>query len=288
MHYKDYKGILNQYGMNLFRGCLHGCIYCDSRSDCYQMNHDFLDVEIKGNAPMLLELALKKKRKKMMIGTGAMSDPFMNHPSTLKITRKCFDIIYQYGFGLTFQTKSNIFLKDIDLLQKINDKTKCVVQMTLTNYNDYLSKLIEPNVCTTTERILALNTLKEKGIPTIVWLSPLLPYINDDLDNLKAILNACYEAKVLGIIWFGAGMTLRKGNREYFYKQLDKHFPGLKDKYIKNYGNSYEVISPNHNLLNNYFHQFCTENHIMHNNKQIFAYLNKFEEKKKFEQMQLF
>ncbi|MCF7923651.1 MAG: radical SAM protein [Candidatus Izimaplasma sp.] len=288
MHYKNYKGILNKYGMNLFRGCLHGCIYCDSRSDCYQMDHDFFDVEIKQNAPILLEDSLKRKRKKGMIGTGAMSDPYMNHPFTLDITRKCFEIISKYNFGLTFQTKSTLFLRDLSLLKEINKKTKVVVQMTLTTFDDDLSKVVEPNVETTRERLIALKRLKEEGIPSVVWLSPLLPYINDDLANLKAILNGCYEASVKGIIWFGAGLTLRKGNREYYYRELDKHFPGLKEKYIKKYGLNYEVMSPNHNFLNKYFHNFCSEKLIMHNNKQIFAYLNEFEEKKPFEQMQLF
>ncbi|MFW5889122.1 MAG: radical SAM protein [Bacillota bacterium] len=288
MHFKDYKGILNKNGINLFRGCLHGCIYCDSRSDCYQMNHDFFDVEVKRNAPDLLAASLKKKRKKIMIGTGAMSDPYINHPATLAITRKCFEIIAEYGFGLTFQTKSTLFLKDLALLKSINKSTKCVVQMTLTIYDEKLSKIIEPNVATTKARITALKTLKKYHIPSVVWLSPILPFINDDLANLKAILTACYEADVKGIIWFGGGMTLRNGNREYYYQQLDKFFPGLKEKYIKKYGLNYEIISSNHAILNNYFHQFCGDKKIMHNNQQIFTYLNKFEDKKSFKQMQLF
>lgn len=286
MHYKKVKGILSAHnGMNLYRGCSHGCIYCDSRSLCYHIDHEFEDIEVKENALELLEDALKRKRKKCMIGTGAMTDPYIPLELKLEYTRKSLELIEKYGFGVTIHTKSDIVLRDLDLLKKINDKTKCVVQMTLTTYDEELCKKLEPNVCTTKARFEALKKFRDAGIPTVVWFSPILPFINDTEENLRGILNYCVEAKVYGIICFGIGVTLRDGDREYFYKNLDKHFPGLKEKYIKDYGLSYEVTSPDNSRLMKIFHQVCEENGIVHDNGKIFEYLNAFEEKKQWVQM---
>lgn len=203
MHFVNAKGILSaKNGMNIYRGCTHGCIYCDSRSTSYGMTHDFEDIEVKQNAPELLEIALRSKRKKCMIGTGAMCDPYMHCEEELKLTRKCLDIIDRYGFGATIHTKSNRVLRDLDLLKSINKESKCVVQMTLTTYDEQLCKKIEPNVSTTKERVETLKILRDNGIPTIVWLSPILPFINDTRENIEGILNYCIEAKVRGIICF--------------------------------------------------------------------------------------
>ena len=289
MHFTKVKGILSpKNGMNLYRGCTHGCIYCDSRSTCYQMNHKFEDIEVKENAIELLEDALKRKRKKCMIGMGSMTDPYIPEELKLKHTRKALEVASKYGFGITLITKSNRVLRDLDLLKEINQKTKCVVQMTLTTYDEELCKKIEPNVSTTKERFEALLTLRDAGIPTVVWLTPLLPYINDIEENLLGILNYCKEAKVYGIICFGIGVTLRDGNREYFYAQLDKKFPNLKEQYIKEYGNSYIINSKNNTKLMKIFHEFCEENKIEHNPDKIFGYLNEFEDKTKFEQLSFF
>ena len=289
MHFTKVKGILSpKNGMNLYRGCTHGCIYCDSRSTCYQMNHKFEDIEVKENAIELLEDALKRKRKKCMIGMGSMTDPYIPEELKLKHTRKALEVASKYGFGITLITKSNRVLRDLDLLKEINQKTKCVVQMTLTTYDEELCKKIEPNVSTTKERFEALLTLRDAGIPTVVWLTPLLPYINDTEENLLGILNYCKEAKVYGIICFGIGVTLRDGNREYFYTQLDKKFPNLKEQYIKEYGNSYIINSKNNTKLMKIFHEFCEENKIEHNPDKIFNYLNEFEYKTAFEQLSFF
>ena len=289
MHFTKVKGILSpKNGMNLYRGCTHGCIYCDSRSACYQMNHKFEDIEVKENAIELLEDALKRKRKKCMIGMGAMTDPYIPEEINLKHTRKALEVVSKYGFGITLITKSNRVLRDLDLLKEINEKTKCVVQMTLTTYDEELCKKIEPNVSTTKERFEALLKLRDAGIHTVVWLTPLLPYINDTEENLLGILNYCKEAKVYGIICFGIGVTLRDGNREYLYAQLDKKFPGIKDQYIKEYGNSYIINSKNNAKLMKIFHEFCEENKIEHNPDKIFGYLNEFEDKTKFEQLSFF
>ena len=241
MHFVDAKGILTanggSNGMNIYRGCSHGCIYCDSRSACYQFTHPFEDIEVKRNAPELLEKALKSKRKKCMIGTGAMSDPYMHCEEQLQLTRKCLEIIKKYGFGVAIQTKSDRILRDIDLLDEINKEAKCVVQMTLTTYDDDLCRIVEPNVCNTKRRIAVLEEMQKRGIPTIVWLTPILPFINDTEENITAILNECARVGVKGIIDFGMGLTLREGDREYYYAALDKHFPGLKEKYIREFGN---------------------------------------------------
>ncbi|WP_160684050.1 radical SAM protein [Clostridium sp. C2-6-12] len=266
-------------GMNIYRGCTHGCIYCDARSLCYGMDHMFEDIEIKANVLQLLEDALKRKRKKCMIGTGAMSDPYIHLDEKLQNTRKCLEIIDKYGFGLAIQTKSNRILRDLDLLKSINNKAKCVVQMTLTTYDEELCKIIEPNVSTTKERFEVLKIMRDNKIPTVVWLSPILPYINDTEDNIRGILNYCIEAKVKGIIVFAIGLTLRNGNREYYYKNLDMHFKGLKDKYIRQYGNSYEILSKNHEKLIKIIRETCHKNNIICDVGEVFNYMRTFEEK---------
>ena len=288
MHYVKAKSILSsQNGMSLYRGCSHGCIYCDSRSACYRIKHDFEDIEVKENAPELLEDALRRKRKRCMIGTGSMSDPYIPLEASLEYTRKALLIIEKYGFGAALQTKSDRVLRDLDILKRISGKAKAVVQMTLTTADETLCKIIEPNVCTTKDRFNALKILRDNGIPTVVWLCPILPYINDTRENIKAILSMCVEARVRGVICFGMGLTLRDGSREYFYRQLDRHFPGLKERYICEFGNRYEVPSPRSSELMKLFHSTCEGNGIMHNNDEIFAYLRHFEEKSPFQQLSL-
>lgn len=288
MHYTKVKGILSQNnGMNLYRGCTHGCIYCDSRSNCYQMNHEFEDIEVKENAIELLENTLRRKRKRCMIGTGSMSDPYMPLEAQLEYTRKALLLIEKYGFGATLITKSDRVLRDLDILKRINQKTKAVVQMTLTTADEALCKLVEPNVSTTKQRFESLKILRDNNIPTVVWLCPVLPYINDTEDNIRRILDMCVAAKVRGIICFGMGLTLREGNREYFYRQLDKSFPGLKERYIREYGNQYVINSPKSAELMRLFHRTCEQNGIMHDNDLIFEYLSQFEEKNAPQQLSL-
>ena len=289
MHFVHAKGILSaKNGMNLYRGCSHGCIYCDSRSKCYHMEHDFEDIEVKANAIELLENALKRKRVKCMLGTGSMTDPYIPLESKIGNVRKALALADQYGFGFTLITKSDRVLRDLDLLKAINDKTKCVVQMTLTTYDEDLCRKIEPNVSTTKERFEALKKLHEADIPTVVWLCPILPFINDTEENIRGILEYCIEAKVYGVICFGMGLTLREGNREYFYNQLDRLFPHMKERYMRLYGTQYQVNSPKNNALMKVFHQICEGNGIVHDNAEIFAYLSGFEEKDGPIQLNLF
>ena len=283
MHFVDAKGILTggkgRYGMNIYRGCSHGCIYCDSRSRCYQFTHAFEDIEVKRNAPELLERALRSKRNKCMIGTGSMCDPYMPCEKELRLTRQCLEIICRYGFGAAVQTKSDRILRDIDLLEEINRKAKCVVQVTLTTWDDQLCGILEPNVCNTRRRVEVLEEMRKRGIPTVVWLTPILPFINDTEENVRALLEACAQVQVKGIICFDMGLTLREGDREYYYAALDRHFPGLKEKYIRTYGNAYELPSPDSAKLMNLFRSFCREHGILYRPDDCFSYMQEFPEK---------
>lgn len=289
MHFVKAKGILSSSnGINLYRGCLHGCIYCDSRSRCYQMDHVFEDIEVKENAPQLLEQALRSRRKPCMIGTGSMTDPYIPIEEELGLTRRCLELIEKYGFGAIVLTKSDRVLRDLDILRRINDRTKAVVQMTLTTYDESLCRILEPNVSTTRARFEALLRFRDAGIPTVVWLDPILPFLNDTRENLEGILDYCIRARVKGIICFSMGLTLREGSREYFYSRLDRHFPGLKERYIRTYGSRYEVNSPRNAELMALLHETCERHGIMHDNDQVFRYLYTFEQKDTGNQMSFF
>ena len=242
MHYVKAKGIFtSDYGINLYRGCTHGCIYCDSRSEIYGMNHKFEDIQVKENAVELLKKELVK-RKPSMIGTGAMTDPYIP-------------------------------------LEKINEKTKAVVQVTITTADDELCKMIEPNVCPTSRRVEVLEKLKERNIPTVVWFCPILPYINDTEENVNRIMDCCIDADVRGVLNMGMGLSLRKGNREYFYRKLDEKFPGIKEKYIEEFGDSYFIHSSDNRKLRGILRKRCDEHGIMHNQDEIFSYIHEFPEK---------
>ena len=290
MHFVEAKGILTgktgSFGMNLYRGCTHGCVYCDSRSLCYQFTHPFEDVEVKQNAPELLEKALRAKRRPCMIGTGSMSDPYQPCEERLQLTRRCLEIIRRYGFGATLLTKSDRILRDADLLEEIHRETRCVVQMTLTVWDEELSRILEPGVCTTRRRVEVLREMQRRGIPTVVWLCPVLPYLTDTEENLRPILEACAETGVRGIVSFGMGMTLRDGSREYYYAALDRHFPGLKERYIRRYGSAYEVPSPRSGALTAYFRDFCAAHGILSAPEDCFAFLEEFPER--YAQMSMF
>ena len=290
MHFVDAKGILTgsggHYGMNIYRGCSHGCIYCDSRSTCYQFTHPFEDIEVKQNAPELLENALRSKRRKGMIGTGSMSDPYMHCEESLGLTRKCLEVILRNGFGVAVQTKSDRILRDIDLLDEINRTAKCVVQITLTTYDDDLCRILEPNVCNTKRRIEVLERMRERGIPTVVWMTPILPFINDTEENITVILKECARVGVKGVIDFGMGLTLRDGDREYYYAALDRHFPGLKEEYIRTYGNAYELPSPHAKGLKKVFNSFCRDNGIISDPDECFRYM--YELPDRYEQISMF
>lgn len=282
MHFVEAKGILtgtgDYCGMNIYRGCTHGCIYCDSRSRCYRFDHPFEDVAVKRNAPALLEQALRAKKRRCVIGTGSMSDPYMPCEASLGLTRSCLEIIHRYGFGASVQTKSDLVLRDIDLLEAIHRSAKCVVQMTLTTYDDGLCRILEPGVCNTKRRIEVLAALRERGIPTVVWLTPILPYLNDTEENVLAILEECARVGVRGVIDFGMGMTLRDGDREYYYAALDRHFPGLKERYIREYENAYQLPSPRAGALRALFLKFCRAHGLLASPEACFRFIGELPE----------
>lgn len=280
MHYCKIKGILSaSNGMNLYRGCQHGCIYCDARSKCYGINHLFEDIEIKENSLELLEEALKKKKHSVVVSTGAMSDPYIPLEKELLYTRRALEIIAKYNCGLNIQTKSSLILRDLDLLIEINKKNKCIVNITMTTYDEELCCKLEPNVSTTKERFYVLEVLKKHQIPTIVWISPILPFINDTKENLLGLLEYCRKANVYGIVCFDLGLTLREGNREYFYRMLDRHFPGLKETYQKKYGLEYVLLSDNHQELMDLLRDFCAKYHIVCDQEFLFRYMHETEDK---------
>lgn len=289
MHFVKAKGILSSdNGMNLYRGCSHGCIYCDSRSACYQINHVFEDIAVKENALDLLEKVLKSRKKPCMIGTGSMTDPYIPLEEELRLTRGALEIIERHGFGVTVLTKSTRILRDLDILQRINEKNKAVVQMTLTTHDDALCRILEPNVSVTSERVEALKQFRDAGIPTVVWLCPILPFVNDTRENIEGILESCIDADVKGILCFNMGLTLREGNREYFYAQLDRSFPGLKEQYIRQFGNRYECNSPRNMELMRLYHKTCEKAGLMHDISEIFTYLHTFETKEIHSQLSFF
>ena len=279
MHDIEARAILSpKNGMNLYRGCQHGCIYCDSRSRCYHLDHRFEDVAVKANGIALLTAALKRKRRPCMIGTGSMSDPYTPVEEERQMTRRALEVIEKYGCGISILTKSDRILRDMDLLVRIHRRSKAVVQMTLTTIDDELCKLIEPNVCPTSRRIEVLKEFRRAGIPTVVWLCPILPWLNDTPENIRGIVEACAEAGVKGIVCFGMGLTLREGSREHYYTQLDRKFPGLKERTIRTYGSAYELRSAHDRELSELFHRLCAKYGIWHDNDRIFQWMSRLEE----------
>lgn len=236
-----------KYGINIYRGCSHGCIYCDSRSQCYG-KEDFEVLEVKENAIELLENELRKIRKKDILGVGSMSDPYLPRERKYRMTRKMMELAYNYNFPVHLITKSDIVIDDIELYKKINEKTFANITFTITTSEDELAKKIEPNVTLSSKRFQAMKKLSNEGIYTGVALMPILPFINDNESNIKQLVKMSYENGAKYII-ASFGVTLRDIQRYYFYEQLDKHFPGIKRKYMNTFGNSYGCSSPNNKKL---------------------------------------
>ena len=279
MHYADYKTVLLANNtMNIYRGCSHGCIYCDSRSVCYQINHPFEDIEVKRNADAILDDQLRRRRNKAMINSGSMCDPYIPLEAELRLTRRCLEVIARRGFGLSILSKSDRMLRDMDLFEDINRKQKCVVCVTLTTFDEALCKQLEPNVSTTAARVNVLMECKKRGIPTVVWMTPILPFINDTEENISGLLDYCVEAGVHGVLSFGMGLTLREGDREFFYRNLDCLFPGLKQRYIDAFGLRYECRSPDNDRLMALFNSRCRRHNILCDPHAVFRYLGELPE----------
>ena len=255
------------YNMNIYRGCNHGCIYCDSRSECYR-DDTFYKVKAKDKALNILEKDLRSKKTKGVIGTGSMSDPYNSYEKELELTRGALKLIDSYGFGVAIATKSPLVVRDIDLLQKINRHSPVIIKMTITTIDDDLSKIIEPNINKSSERFAALNTLAEQGIFCGILLLPVLPFITDTVDNIEGIVNKAAACSV-NFIYSGFGLTLRDRQRIYYYEKLDEYFPGLKEKYRHSFGNQYSCSSKNAKLLSQQLIINCEKNGILYKMKDI-------------------
>ena len=255
------------YNMNIYRGCPHGCIYCDSRSECYR-NTDFDRVKAKENALQIIRDELRRKVKTGVISTGSMSDPYNPLEEKHKLTRNALELINAYGFGVAIATKSALVSRDADILRDIKSHSPVIVKITITTADDALQKIIEPGVSSTTERFAALEALAGQGIYCGVLLMPVLPFINDSQENVIEILE---RAKTAGasFVYPAFGLTLRDGNREYFYKTLDRHFPGVKEAYIKKYGQRYSCPSPKAKKLWEQFVARCEQLGIIYDMKAI-------------------
>ena len=276
------------YNMNLYKGCCHGCIYCDSRSECYQIEN-FDEVCLKENAIEILEKELRSKRQKGVIGLGAMSDTYNPFEKKYEVTRKALELINKYSFGVSIETKSDLIIRDIDILKIIAKKHSTIIKITITTNNDDLSKIIEPNVCVSTKRFEAVNKLSGSGLFVGVILTPMLPFITDSEENIKEIVKLSYENGAKFVYTYPyMGVTLRNNQREYYYEKLDKHFPGIKAKYIKYYGNKYNCTVFNNNKLYNVFKNECEKYGLLYNMTDIIkAYCIKTEEDSIDEQMTL-
>jgi len=280
MHTVKAKALLTKWnGVNVYRGCAHGCVYCDSRSACYQFRHDFEDIEIKENAPELLEAILRAKRRRIVIGSGSMADPYQPCERDWQLTRRCLELLDRYEFGATVITKSDLVLRDLELFESIHRKAKSVLQMTLTVADDELSRVLEPRVCTTARRYEVLKAFQARKVPTVVWMTPILPYLTDSRENVARLLEYCLDAGVKGIVCFGMGLTLREGSREYYYAALDRHFPGLSERYRRQYGNAYNVPSPDEDRLLTLFHETCEKYGILHTPEDCFRFIDTLPEK---------
>lgn len=243
-HGNEWFGI--DYNMNLYKGCPHKCIYCDSRSNCYQVDN-FDIVRAKENEVDILNKELKSKRKKGVIGIGAMSDTYNPFEEQYEITRKALELISYYNFGVSIETKSNLITRDIDIFKEINSKADTILKFTITTSNDSLSKIIEPGVCVSSERFKAMKKLSDAGLFVGTLLTPIIPFITDSEENIKEVIKLSHDNGAKFVFSMG-GVTLRENQRVYFFQELDKIFPGLKEKYIKTYGNNYFCYPLNKNL----------------------------------------
>ena len=253
--------------MNLYRGCSHRCIYCDSRSNCYHIDN-FDIVRGKENALYILEQELYKKRKKGVIGIGSMSDTYNPLEKEYEQTRGALKLISKYGFGVSIDTKSDLILRDIDLLKEINSNNNVIVKFTITTPNDELSKIIEPNVCASSERLQAIKKLSDSGIFVGIMMNPVLPFITDNEEDIKELVKLAYENGAKFIHTY-MGMTLRENQRDYYFDKLDEHFIGLKEKYIKYYGDRYNCVVLNAKRLYKIFIDECNKYGILYNMNDI-------------------
>lgn len=272
------------YNMNLYRGCSHRCIYCDSRSNFYHIDNFDL-VRGKENALYILEQELSKKREKGIVGLGSMSDTYNPLEKEYEITRGALKLILKYGFGVSIDTKSDLILRDIDLLKEINLKNNVIIKFTITTPNDELSKTIEPNVCVSSKRFEAIKTLSDNGIFVGIMMNPVLPFITDNEDDIRDLVKFAYKNGAKFIHTY-MGMTLRENQRDYYFDKLEEHFIGIKEKYIKYYGDKYYCVVLSAKRLYKVFADECDKYGILYNMNDIIKAYKK--EIKRNEQIALF
>ena len=271
------------YNMNIYRGCCHGCIYCDSRSLCYQIE-DFDKIRAKENALEIIKNNLSGKRKKGVVATGSMSDPYNPYEKELKLTQGALKLLNEYKFGSAIATKSSLIVRDIDILKEIKSHSPVIIKITITAADDSLSSKIEPHASLSSKRFEALKKLSENGIYCGVLMMPILPFINDTKENIVNIIKKAGDCGVR-FIYPAIGMTLRSGNREYFYSKIEQLFPGLKQKYMKQFGNQYYCASPDNNELFGIFKEECSKYRIIYKMKEI---IKDYKEKYSLKQLSLF
>ena len=255
------------YNMNIYRGCSHGCIYCDSRSDCYR-NADFDTVKVKKHALQIVRNDLRRKVKTGVVATGAMSDPYNPLEQELKLTRNALELINAFGFGVSLCTKSALVARDTDVLRDIKTHSPTIVKLSITTADDDLCRKLEPNVSATSERLKSLRIIADSGIFCGVLMVPVMPYLTDNKENVLKILNMAKEAGAKFVYTY-MGMTLRSGNREYYYNNLDGMFPDVKEKHMKRYGLRYNCSSPNMKKLWSIFSDECERLGLLSDMKAI-------------------
>lgn len=289
MHYKEVKAILSpQNGLNVYRGCSYSCVFCDARSTCHRMDHEFDDIEVKAHAVDMLEYALKKKRTKSMIQIGASSEPYIPLEEELQLVRRCLNQIERFDFGLVLYTHSTLALRDIDILDKINRKTKCIVIVRLSTSDDALAKQMEADTSLPSERLMLMKKLTARGITVIVRLAPILPFINDSLENIQELLSYCEQANVYGILTDKMCPVLREGNRERFYQQLYKKFPDIYDRYEEVYGDEKTLKTENYDAIMTYIRETCEAHGIQHDKEELLRFTREYKNKTIGTQLSLF
>jgi DNA repair photolyase len=250
-----------EYNVNVYRGCSHGCVYCDSRSECYGIE-DFENVTAKSNAPELLRRELSRKRNKAVIGTGSMSDPYIPAERGYKLTRQMLEAVEEFGFSVHITTKSDLVLRDLDLLTRINRKAKASIAFTVTTCDERLSGWAEPHAPAPASRLTAMRTLADNGLFTGVLLMPVLPFIMDDPAQIQTVAE---QARLHGaryiIPWFG--MSLRDRQRDYYYRKLDEWSPGLRAKYERTFGSRYTCSARHAQELQILLEKYCRSNGLL-------------------------
>lgn len=245
------------YNMNIYKGCCHGCIYCDSRSDCYRVEN-FDRVRAKENALELIRNDLRRKVRAGVVATGAMSDPYNPFEKEMQLTRHALELLSAYGFGAAVDTKSSLVTRDIDVLREISGQSPVIVKLTVTTADDALAGKLEPFAPPPSLRFEALRMLSEAGIFAGILLMPVLPFLEDSAENVLSVVRQAHRNGAR-FVYPMFGVTLRRNQRDWYYQKLEEHFPGqgLKEQYARRYGESYLCHSPQSKALWDLFRAEC-------------------------------